>query len=163
MIANVTREARQKLNRDLPPDATPEQEDAMRRRVEELVDDVCLFLSTGSGNGTNSQPNSISEPLSLLLRAASRSTVWTLKSWNQNWRKPRRAKVRTFSHTVAKPFRLTQRDRDRAVRHEASTTHTSISSTSRGSHVTARESTTNSTDSNVPEFPEIIYTILRKS
>ncbi len=39
LIANVTRAAREKLDKHLPPNATPEGEDVMRRRVEELVDD----------------------------------------------------------------------------------------------------------------------------
>lgn len=43
MIANVTRAAREKLDKHLPPDASPEGEDALRRRVEQLVDDVCLY------------------------------------------------------------------------------------------------------------------------
>ena len=41
MIANVTRNAREKLDRDMPPDAAPEGEDAMRRRMEQIVDEVC--------------------------------------------------------------------------------------------------------------------------
>lgn len=40
LIANVQRAAREKLDRHLPPDAAPEGEDAMRTRVEELVDEV---------------------------------------------------------------------------------------------------------------------------
>lgn len=40
LIANVQRAAREKLDRHLPPDAAPEGEDAMRKRVEELVDEV---------------------------------------------------------------------------------------------------------------------------
>ncbi|KXL47782.1 hypothetical protein M433DRAFT_60365 [Acidomyces richmondensis BFW] len=39
LIANVSRAAREKLDRHLPPDAVPEGEDAMRKRVEQLVDD----------------------------------------------------------------------------------------------------------------------------
>ncbi|KAK4498429.1 hypothetical protein PRZ48_011087 [Zasmidium cellare] len=39
LIANVSRAAREKIDRHLPPDAAPEGEDAMRRRVEQLVDD----------------------------------------------------------------------------------------------------------------------------
>lgn len=38
LIANVTRAAREKIDKHLPPDATPEAEDAMRKRVEQLVD-----------------------------------------------------------------------------------------------------------------------------
>lgn len=40
LIANVTKAAREKLDQHLPPDAVPEGEDAMRKRVEQLVDDV---------------------------------------------------------------------------------------------------------------------------
>lgn len=42
LIANVTRAAREKLDRHLPPDAVAggKGEDAMRKRVEELVDEV---------------------------------------------------------------------------------------------------------------------------
>ena len=40
LIANVQRAAREKLDRHLPPDAAPQGEDAMRKRVEELVDEV---------------------------------------------------------------------------------------------------------------------------
>lgn len=40
MIANVQRAARERIDRDLPPDASPEGDDAMRKRVEELVDNV---------------------------------------------------------------------------------------------------------------------------
>ena len=47
LIANVTAAARQKVDRDLPPDAAPEGEDATRRRVEQLVDDVCLHCTNG--------------------------------------------------------------------------------------------------------------------
>lgn len=39
LIANVNRAAREKIDKHLPPDATPEGEDAMRKRVEQLVDD----------------------------------------------------------------------------------------------------------------------------
>lgn len=39
LIANVTRAAREKIDKHLPPDATPEGEDAMRKRVEQLVDE----------------------------------------------------------------------------------------------------------------------------
>lgn len=38
LIANVQRAAREKIDRDLPPDASLGEDDAMRRRVEELVD-----------------------------------------------------------------------------------------------------------------------------
>lgn len=41
LIANVSRAARLKLDRHLPPDAAPEGEDALRRRVEQLVEAVC--------------------------------------------------------------------------------------------------------------------------
>jgi len=40
LVANVSRAAREKLDKHLPPDAAPEGEDAMRQRVDELVDDV---------------------------------------------------------------------------------------------------------------------------
>lgn len=44
LIANVQRAARQKIDTHFPPDAAPEGgEDAMRRRVEELVDEVRSF------------------------------------------------------------------------------------------------------------------------
>ena len=39
LIANVTRAAREKIDTHLPPDAAPEGEDAMRKRVEQLVDE----------------------------------------------------------------------------------------------------------------------------
>ncbi|KAK5124412.1 hypothetical protein LTR85_001629 [Meristemomyces frigidus] len=39
LIANVSRAAREKLDKHLPPDAAPEGEDAMRKRVEQLVDE----------------------------------------------------------------------------------------------------------------------------
>ncbi|KAH9827543.1 Kinetochore protein Mis14 like [Teratosphaeria destructans] len=39
IIANVSRTAREKIDKHLPPDAAPEGEDAMRKRVAELVDD----------------------------------------------------------------------------------------------------------------------------
>ncbi len=80
MIANATRAARQKLDRDLPPDATPEQEDAKRRRVEEIVDDVCLCLAIGSDDATNRMASSTFARPSLMLRATSLSTAWTLRS-----------------------------------------------------------------------------------
>ena len=38
LIANVTRAAREKIDTHLPPDAAPEGEDALRKRVEQLVD-----------------------------------------------------------------------------------------------------------------------------
>ena len=44
LIANVQRAARTKLDKHLPPDAAPDGEDAMRKRVELLVDDVCSNL-----------------------------------------------------------------------------------------------------------------------
>ena len=40
LIANVSRAAREKLDKHLPPDATPGGEDAMRKRVDQLVDEV---------------------------------------------------------------------------------------------------------------------------
>jgi kinetochor protein Mis14/NSL1 len=40
LIANVSRAAHEKLNKHLPPDAVPGGEDAMRKRVEQLVDEV---------------------------------------------------------------------------------------------------------------------------
>ena len=41
--SNVRLAARQKIDRDLPVSAAPEGEDRLRRRVEELVDEVsCL-------------------------------------------------------------------------------------------------------------------------
>lgn len=40
LIANVSHAAREKLDKHLPPDAAPDGEDAMRKRVEQLVDDV---------------------------------------------------------------------------------------------------------------------------
>ena len=40
MVANVQRAAREKIDTHLPPDATVEGDDAMRKRVEELVDEV---------------------------------------------------------------------------------------------------------------------------
>lgn len=40
LIANVSRAAREKLDKHLPPDAVGGGEDAMRKRVEELVDEV---------------------------------------------------------------------------------------------------------------------------
>ncbi|KAI7170894.1 hypothetical protein D0869_10205 [Hortaea werneckii] len=39
LIANVSRAAREKIDKHLPPDAAPEGEDAMRRRVEQLVEE----------------------------------------------------------------------------------------------------------------------------
>ena len=39
--SNVRLAARQKIDRDLPASAAPEGEDKLRRRVEELVDEVC--------------------------------------------------------------------------------------------------------------------------
>lgn len=40
LIANVSRAAREKLDTHLPPDAVAGGEDAMRKRVGELVDEV---------------------------------------------------------------------------------------------------------------------------
>jgi len=41
LIANVTRAAREKIDQHLPPDAAPEgEDDAMRKRVEQLVHEV---------------------------------------------------------------------------------------------------------------------------
>jgi kinetochor protein Mis14/NSL1 len=45
LIANVSRAAREKLDKHLPPDVVQGGnggEDAMRKRVEELVDEVCF-------------------------------------------------------------------------------------------------------------------------
>ena len=42
LIANVQRQARTKMDRNFPPDAAMEGDDAMRKRVEKLVDDVCV-------------------------------------------------------------------------------------------------------------------------
>ncbi|KAI6838968.1 hypothetical protein KC340_g3392 [Hortaea werneckii] len=39
LIANVSRAAREKIDKHLPPDAAPEGEDAMRKRVEQLVEE----------------------------------------------------------------------------------------------------------------------------
>jgi len=51
LIANLSRAAREKLDKHLPPDAVPEGgEDAMRKRVEELVDEVrAVRLRRGPG------------------------------------------------------------------------------------------------------------------
>lgn len=43
MIGNASREAREKLDKHLPPDANGNQDDALRRRVEEITDDVGCF------------------------------------------------------------------------------------------------------------------------
>ena len=44
LVANVSRAARDKLDKHFPPDAVPAgEEDAMRKRVEELVDGVCTL------------------------------------------------------------------------------------------------------------------------
>ncbi len=53
LIANLSRAAREKLDKHLPPDAVPEGgEDAMRKRVEELVDEVRVVrLRRGPGCG----------------------------------------------------------------------------------------------------------------
>lgn len=50
LIANVTRAAREKIDRHLPPDAAPEGagEDAMRKRVEELVDEYIQRTFAGA-------------------------------------------------------------------------------------------------------------------
>lgn len=39
LIANVTKAAQEKIDQHLPPDAAPAGEDAMRKRVEQLVDE----------------------------------------------------------------------------------------------------------------------------
>jgi kinetochor protein Mis14/NSL1 len=39
LIANVTKAAREKIDKHFPPDATQGDDDAMRRRVEQLVDE----------------------------------------------------------------------------------------------------------------------------
>jgi kinetochor protein Mis14/NSL1 len=44
LIANVSKAAREKIDKHLPPDAAPEGEDLMRQRVEQLVDDVSESL-----------------------------------------------------------------------------------------------------------------------
>ena len=40
LMDNVSRRAREKIDLNLPPSAAPEGEDALRRRVEELVHEV---------------------------------------------------------------------------------------------------------------------------
>jgi kinetochor protein Mis14/NSL1 len=40
LVDNVSRAAREKIDLHLPPNAAPEGEDALRRRVEELVQEV---------------------------------------------------------------------------------------------------------------------------
>lgn len=40
LIANVTQAAREKLDKHLPPDAVAGGDDAMRKRVEQLVNEV---------------------------------------------------------------------------------------------------------------------------
>ncbi|KAI6893036.1 hypothetical protein KC318_g17474 [Hortaea werneckii] len=40
LIANVSRAAREKIDKHLPPDAASEGEDAMRKRVEQLVEEL---------------------------------------------------------------------------------------------------------------------------
>jgi len=59
LIANVSRAAREKMDKHLPPDAAVEGEDAMRKRVEQLVDEVRVVLpkrgtSTADGGGSTS-------------------------------------------------------------------------------------------------------------
>lgn len=40
LIANVSRAAREKIDRHLPPDAASDGEDPLRRRVEQIIDSV---------------------------------------------------------------------------------------------------------------------------
>ena len=53
LIANVSRAAREKIDKHLPPDAAPEGEDAMRRRVEQLVDEVRRKASFSPQHGAD--------------------------------------------------------------------------------------------------------------
>lgn len=53
LIANVSRAAREKIDKHLPPDAAPEGEDAMRKRVEQLVEEVGMLWSRTSHVETN--------------------------------------------------------------------------------------------------------------
>jgi hypothetical protein len=49
LIANVSRAAREKIDKHLPPDAAPEgQEDEMRKRVETLVDEYIRNVFSGA-------------------------------------------------------------------------------------------------------------------
>ena len=59
LIANASRAAREKMDKHLPPDAAPDGEDAMRKRVEQLVDEVRVVTPgrediTADGGGSTS-------------------------------------------------------------------------------------------------------------
>ncbi|RMY50866.1 hypothetical protein D0865_06658 [Hortaea werneckii] len=56
LIANVSRAAREKIDKHLPPDAAPEGEDAMRKRVEQLVEELRQYIR----NTFNAAKNSMS-------------------------------------------------------------------------------------------------------
>lgn len=56
LVANASRAARQKIDLHFPPSAAPEGEDAMRRRVEVLVDEVspaCIATVGGRSTGVD--------------------------------------------------------------------------------------------------------------
>ena len=53
--SNVRLAARQKIDRDLPASAAPEGEDKLRRRVEELVDEVCHFAHSQANQRAQSK------------------------------------------------------------------------------------------------------------
>lgn len=126
LIANVTRAAREKLDRHLPPDATSEEvgEDAMRIRVEQILDEVSQFL------GTYKRAREVREDEELVMadgrihadlvmgdcssfgipsrwpRIAFRSTGWGRGRWSSSWPRRRRVKVsvKCASGYLVSPF-----------------------------------------------------------
>lgn len=92
LIANVSRAAREKLDKHLPPNAAPDGEDVMRKRVEELLDDVSVTMRDIAVLKAEAW-HSTSAIRSMRRSTACQSTAWTRVKWRQSWRKPRRVKV----------------------------------------------------------------------
>lgn len=103
LIANVSRAAREKIDKHLPPDAAPEgKEDAMRRKVEVLVDEVCIpracekriwvtDVSCYSTSGIRLTAPGI----------VSQSTGWIRGRWRGSWGRHRKARVGQRALTIA--------------------------------------------------------------
>lgn len=93
LIANVQRAAREKLDRHLPPDAAPEGEDAMRKRVEELVDEVCARALERYWDYEADAAGSTSEIRSMQRRIACQSTAWIRRRWKLSSQGRKKEKV----------------------------------------------------------------------
>ena len=77
LIANVSRAAREKIDKHLPPDAAPKgQEDEMRKRVEALVDDYIRNVFAGAKNSMSVNGMEVGEMEEVMGRVREGEGMW---------------------------------------------------------------------------------------